>query len=114
MTNLKMKSAGTDEAISFINNLSQAVKENWDVIFLGATRLGLEIPADYYAPERVQTGETRLHNSIGVKYADGWKYSELTGPTVDQIQKTVADIQTLIDAGAENLKINLKLEVIKS
>ena len=110
---IKVKTAGQDEAIEFVNDLSKVVKENWGVIYLGASRLGVAIPRDYYAPERVQIGNTRLHESTGVKYAHGWKYDKVVGPTVAQIEKAVADIQQLIDAGAENLKINLKLAVIK-
>lgn len=111
MTTLKVKQPGIDQAISFTNELSQFVKENWDVLFLGATRLGCEIPEDYYAPERVQIGETRLHKSIGVKYADGWKYDSLVGATEKQLKQTVADVQTLLDAAAEERKINFKLKV---
>lgn len=111
MTTLKVKSQGIDEAISFVHDLSQIVKENWDTIFIGATRLGCEIPSDYYAPERVQIGETRLHKSIGVKYADGWKYSSLVGATEKQLRQTVADVQTLLDAAAEERKISFKLKI---
>lgn len=111
MTTLKAKKQGIDHAILFINELSQFVKENWETLFLGATRLGCEIPSDYYAPERMQIGGTRLHRSIGVKYADGWKYSGLVGATEKQLKQTVADVQTLLDAAAEERKIGVKLKI---
>jgi len=114
MVQLSIKKEGTDQSIGIISDLSKVVKENWGVIWLGATRMGLQINQDYYAPERVQIGTTRLHYHIGVKYANGWRYSDLVGPTNEQIERTVADIQSLIDAGSENLTSSIRLEVTEN
>ncbi len=81
------------------------------MIFLGAERLGFSIWSDSYAPERVQINDTRLHFHIGVKYANGWKYSSLVGPTDEDIIQTVSDIQQLIDEGVKEVGTTLTLEV---
>ena len=65
--------------------------------------MGCDIPKDYYAPKRVQIGNTRLHEYQGLKYADGHKYNDRSAPSESQLKKTVKDIQSLIDAAAENI-----------
>ena len=83
--------------------MNEFVKSNFGILYEGAVRLGCEISADYYAPKRVQIGNTRLHASRGLKYADGHKYSDAAAPSESQLRQTVKDIQSLIDAAAENI-----------
>ena len=113
-TELQIKNPGTDRSIALVSELSAVVLKNWEVIYLGAARLGCAIESDYYAPQRVQIGETRLHagTGFGVKYADGWKYDGLVGPSDAQLVQTVADIQACIDAGAEDVGTNLTIQVV--
>ena len=77
--------------------------EVFQLLYEGATRLGCHIPSDYYAEARIQIGDTRLHKSIGLKYAHGHKYSEDTSPTEKQLKQTIVDIQSLIDKASETI-----------
>lgn len=85
------------------DQLDEFVRENFPLFYEGATRLGYNIPSDYYAPQRVQIRETRLHETIGLKYASGHKYNDTCAPTGDQLRETVADLQVLLDAAGENI-----------
>lgn len=102
---------GVDRRLALVNNLSQLVKENWNQLFLGATRLCVAIESDYYATERVQIGNTRLHRAMGVKYASGWKYDGLVGPSEEQLIQTIADIQQLFDESSKEISCSFTLEV---
>lgn len=92
--------------------LDQFVKTNWSTLMVGATRLGCYIAADYYAPERVQIGSTRLHARHNIKYAGGHKYNEVAEPTSNQIRDTVADLQRLLDAAAKEVQVDFELRII--
>jgi len=90
---------GANERVDTLNTLSQFVMDNWDALFIGAKRLGCDIPGDAYAPDRIQIGETRLHRQFGVKYANGVKYTEFDCALTDEdILNTVGDIKRLIEA----------------
>ena len=52
---------------SAINELSKIIISNWDTLYEGARRLELNIPEDFYAPERIQGDGIRLHKHCGVK-----------------------------------------------
>ena len=83
------------------DQLNDFVKDNFELLYEGAVRLNFHIPNDWYTVDRIQIGDTRLHKSMGLKYAHGHKYSEDTSPTEEQLKQTVIDIQSLIDAAAE-------------
>ena len=93
--------------------LNKFVKSNFDLLYEGAVRLGYAIPADYYAPDRVQIYNTRLHAVQGLKYADGHKYTDDVAPTEAQLRQTVKDLQALIDAAAENVPAPFTLNIIE-
>lgn len=94
------------------DQIDEFVNSNFGLLYKGAVRLGCEIPYDDYAPQRVQIGRTRLHASIGLKYADGHKYSDDAAPTETQLRQTVADIQKLIDAASEVIPAPFTLNII--
>ena len=110
-TLLIIKEAGLSELSQERKVLNDIVKDNWGLLFEGATRLGVHIEADYYAPDRVQINGTRLHNSQGLKYADGHKYDSYRDITEAQLINTVQDIQVLIDAASEVVKCSFKIKV---
>ena len=85
------------------SQINDFVKINFGLLYEGAVRLGKNIESDYYAPERIQINNTRLHASRSLKYADGHKYSDDAAPTEQQLRNTVVDIQKLIDASSENI-----------
>jgi hypothetical protein len=97
------KIVGQNGFFDLRNQMNEFVVNNFALLYEGAVCLGCEISADYYAPSRVQIGNTRLHASMGLKYADGHKYSEDAAPSESQLRQTVKDLQTLIDAAAENI-----------
>jgi len=102
---IKEKGIGINGFWDVRNQLHEFVKENFDVLYEGAVRLGCNIGEDYYAPRRVQINRTRLHHrdQESLKYADGHKYNDDVAPTEAQLRQTVDDIQTLLDAAAENI-----------
>lgn len=81
------------------NELNQFVKENYSALFEGAARLDLHRDPGFNCDwTRVYVGKTRLHERVGLKYADGHKYDSSEAPTEEQLRQTIADIQRLIDA----------------
>ena len=111
---IKSKTVGQNGFFDLRNQMNEFVKNNFALLYEGAVRLGCEIPADYYAPERVQIGETRLHASKGLKYADGHKYSDSAAPSEIQLKKTIKDLQTLIDAASEHIPAPFTLNIIQN
>ena len=108
------KTVGQNGLFDLRNQMNEFAKCNFGLLYEGAVRLGYEISADYYAPERVQIGNTRLHESMGLKYADGHKYSDDGAPSENQLRQTVKDLQTLIDAASENITAPFVLHIIES
>lgn len=96
------------------NQINEFVKSNFGILYEGAVRLGCEISSDYYAPERVQIGSTRLHASQHLKYAGGHKYSDGAAPSEKQLRQTVADIQQLIDAASEVIPAPFTLNIVEN
>ena len=111
---LTIKPVGQNGLFDLRGQMDKFVQSNFELLYEGAVRLGCEIPADYYAPRRVQIRETRLHESQGLKYADGHKYSNDAAPTESQLRQTVKDIQTLIDAAAEVIPTPFTLNIIEN
>jgi len=111
---IKTKTVGQNGLFDLRNQIDKFVKTNFGLLYEGALRLGCEIAADYYAPERVQIGSTRLHASQGLKYADGHKYSDDAAPTECQLRQTVKDLQSLIDAAAEEIPAPFILDIIEN
>ena len=101
MKNLRLEVKG----IGFCGNmlirqqLDEFVKENFDLLYFGAVRRGESIPDDYYAPRRVQINNTRLNGGLKIAGGHHRKYEEEI--TDAQLREAIADIQTLIDAAAE-------------
>lgn len=110
---LKSKKIGKNGFSELRKQIDKFVADNWETLYEGAIRLGFHIEKDYYAPERIQINNTRLHAGIGLKYADGHKYSDDEHITKEQLKKTVKDIQTLIDEAAKNIPAPFKLEIRK-
>lgn len=108
------KTVGQNGFFDLRDQMNEFVLDNFSVLYAGAVRLGCEITADYYAPERVQIGNTRLHASQGLKYADGHKYSDPQAPTESQLRQTVKDLQTLIDAASEVIPAPFILNIIEN
>ena len=88
--------------------------EVFQLLYEGATRLGCHIPSDYYAEARIQIGDTRLHKSIGLKYAHGHKYSEDVCPTEKQLRQTVSDIQKLLNSAGETIPAPFTISIVRS
>jgi hypothetical protein len=100
---IQTKNVGQNGFFDLRNQMSEFVKSNFGLLYEGAVRLGCAISSDYYAPERIKIGNTRLHASQSLKYADGHKYSDDAAPSEKQLRQTVVDIQTLIDAAVQNI-----------
>jgi len=111
---LELKTVGKNGFFELRDQLNSFVQNNFELLFEGAVRLGCEISADYYAPRRVQINDTRLHESLGLKYADGHKYSNDAAPSENQLRQTVKDLQTLIDAAAENIVAPFYINIIQN
>lgn len=108
------KTVGKNGFFDLRNQMDEFVKSNFDILYEGAVRLGCEILADYYAPRRVQINDTRLHEGVGLKYADGHKYSNDAAPSESQLRQTVKDLQSLIDAASENIAAPFTLNIIEN
>lgn len=100
---ITVKPVGKNGLWDLRDQLNEFVKNNFNLLYEGAVRLGCNIPEDYYAPRRVQINDTRLHESIGLKYACGHKYNDESAPSEEQLRQTVNDLQELIDAASENI-----------
>ena len=111
---LNTKPVGQNGFFELRDQLNEFVQKNFNVLYEGAVRLGCEISADYYAPRRVQISNTRLHESVGLKYADGHKYSNSAAPSESQLRQTIKDLQTLIDAAAENIVAPFSINIIEN
>ncbi len=111
---LTIKPVGQNGFFDLRNQMNEFVCNNFALLYEGAVRLGCEISADYYAPRRVQIGNTRLHESVGLKYADGHKYSNDAAPSESQLRQTVKDLQTLIDAASEHIPAPFTLNIIQN
>lgn len=110
---IETKTLGKNGFFDLRDQLNQFVLNNFALLYEGAVRLGCEISADYYAPERVQIGNTRLHASRGLKYADGHKYSNGAAPSESQLRQTIKDLQILIDAASENIPAPFTLNIVE-
>jgi hypothetical protein len=108
------KTVGQNGFFDLRDQMDEFVRENFELLYEGAVRLGCDIPADCYAPRRVQIGETRLHKRQGLKYADGHKYSSYGSPSEKQLRQTVKDLQSLIDAAAKNFEPPFILNIIEN
>ena len=106
------KQIGSNGFWSLRHQLNDFVKDNFELLYEGAVRLNFHIPNDWYTVDRIQIGDTRLHKSIGLKYAHGHKYSEDVCPTEKQLRQTVIDIQSLIDAAAEIIPTPFSIKII--
>lgn len=93
---------GVDERIEYRNKLDEFVVCNFDSLYEGAVKLGYEIEEDYHAPRRIQIRETRLHASVGLKYACGHKYSDLHPISETQLKETLLDLKELIQSYNES------------
>ncbi len=111
---INTKTVGQNGFFDLRNQMNEFVKSNFNILYEGAVRLGCEISADYYAPRRIQIGNTRLHASQGLKYADGHKYSDDAAPSESQLRQTVKDLQTLIDAASEVIPAPFTLNIIEN
>lgn len=111
---LTIKTIGSNGLFDLRDQLNSFVLNNFGLLYEGAIRMGCEISADYYAPERVQIGNTRLHANKGLKYADGHKYSNGAAPSEIQLKNTIKDLQTLIDAASEHIPAPFTLNIIEN
>lgn len=94
------------------NQLNDFVRASFCLLYEGAVRLNNNISADYYAPKRVQIGETRLHHCQGLKYAAGHKYNADAAPSEEQLRQTIADLTLLLKAASENILCPISVSII--
>jgi len=110
---LTLKAPSSCELWAIRNQLSEFVLNNWELLYLGASRLCKNIAGDYYARnERIQIGDTRLCESKGVKYAHNHKYNYDRLPTEAQLKQTIKDIQTLIDTASAPSSCSFTLQIL--
>lgn len=109
---LRTNKVGENGFLELRNKLDNFVHFNFENLWEGACRLGCAIDADYYAPRRVQIGNTRLHARIGLKYADGHKYSD-GAPTEAELRQTVKDLESLIDAASRVIPAPFDIKIIE-
>ena len=113
METLVIKTVGQNGLFDLRDQMDEFVRENFELLYEGAARLGCNIPADCCAPRRVQINETRLHRKQGLIYADGHKYSVEGAPTEGQLRQTIKDLQTLIDAASEVIPAPFTLKIVE-
>lgn len=111
---INTKTVGQNGFFDLRNQMDEFVRSNFALLYEGAVRLGCAISADYYAPKRVQIGNTRLHAGQGLKYADGHKYSDDAAPSEKQLRQTVKDLQSLIDAASQDILAPFSIEIVES
>jgi len=112
--NLTLKTIGQNGPANIRSQLDEFVQKNFNLFYEGAVRLGCNIPADYWAPERVQINNTRLHARQGLKYGAGHKYTEDKSPTEAQLRQTIKDLQALIDTAAKDIPAPFTLNIEKT
>ncbi len=110
---LEVKGTGFCGNMLIREQLSKFVAENFETLYSGAVRRRENIPADYYACQRIQTNRTRLHRGCGLKIAAGHHIDDEGAPTEGQLRETIADIQALLDAAAENIPAAFTLTITK-
>jgi hypothetical protein len=111
---LTLKAPSSCELWAIRNQLTEFTLDNWELLYLGASRLCKNIPGDYYARnERIQIGNTRLCECRGVKYANGHKYNSDMLPSEAQLRQTIKDIQALIDSAAAPSRCSFTLKILK-
>lgn len=132
---LVLKPIGKNGLGELRNKLDKFVESNWGILQSGAVVLEQKwrekiekegkdenyeacpckvIWADYYAPNRIQIGKTRLHAKHGLKYADGHKYNDPYCITEEQLKNTVLDLQTLLNAAAKDTVASFDIIIIKN
>lgn len=111
---LNTKTVGQNGFFELRDQLNNFVQNKFELLYEGAVRLGCEISADYYTPRRVQINNTRLHEGVGLKYADGHKYLNDAAPSEMQLRQTVKDLQSLIDAATEDIAAPFILNIIEN
>ena len=132
---LVLKPIGKNGLGELRNKLDKFVESNWGILQSGAEFLEQKwrekmekegrdenyeacpckvIWADYYAPNRIQIGKTRLHAKHGLKYADGHKYNDPNHITEEQLKNTVLDLQTLINAAAKDTAASFDIIINKN
>lgn len=95
------------------NKINDFVNSEFALLYEGAVRMQSNIVEDYYAPNRIQINNTRLHAAIGLKYADGHKYSDDAAPSEKCLENTIKDIQELINAASKVIDTPFELKMIK-
>ena len=110
---LKTATIGKNGFLDIRTQLDAFVQNNFNLLYEGAVRLGLNRPSDYWAPRRIQINNTRLHAAQGLKYADGHKYCDPSAPTESQLRQTVKDIQALIDAASAEIPAPFVLNIVE-
>lgn len=102
------------------NKLSDFVKDNWHVLWVGAHRISVcddirgdeplyTYGRDHWAGQRIQIGDTRLCEHKGLKYADGHKYSSDKSPRQYQLEEVFEQLQYLIDCASRKTEPPFKL-----
>lgn len=103
------------------NQLSDFVKDNWELLWVGANRsraifdcyedMKVEVyESDYWAGQRIQLNRTRLCEHKGLKYAEGHKYSSDAIPCEYQLREVVNILQYLINCASRKGKpVSFKL-----
>jgi len=115
---LVIKGIGRNERRELREKISEFVKENFDLLCVGAhysKEVSLQ-DADYYCTSRRisiinKNRETRLHEDRGLKYAAGVKDCEID-ISEEELVLTINQIQELINEAAvhRNCSFSLKIE----
>lgn len=104
---------GVNEIWGLWKKINEYVDENFNVLYEGAVRLDCHIPADYYAPRRIQINETRIHERDCLKIADGHHMKWDENPDEERIVNAVRDINLLIEAAEKEIKSTIEIVVKK-
>ena len=107
---------GENELWNNYRLIDNFVFQHWDTLYEGAVRMGLNIEADYYAPQRISLtmeneGQTRLHRTMGLKYVNGWKYNSDSPPSDEDLEIAIKHINRLIVAAESEVKSKIKIVV---
>lgn len=105
---------GENELWDNYKTLDAFVLKNWEILYEGAVRMGLNIEADYYAPQRISLtmeneGQTRLHRTMGLKYVNGWKYNSDSPPSDEDLEIAIKHINRLLTAAEADVKSKIKI-----
>ena len=118
---LKIKQMKLTKQQKHLQQLDQVVQDHFSTLYTGAIRMGVNVEADHWAPERIEMrnpNETRLHARQGIKAVNGVKVVDGNREpdnsdtlTDEDIKVLTKQLQNLFDAAADEGSTRITIEV---